>query len=278
MITIHVILVTKSIPNVITSKKKNFFIYQEVHVVVINNYSPLPNLLMKAVILAGGYGTRISEESDLIPKPLIEIGGKPILWHIMKIYLAHKIDDFVICLGYKGEKIKEYFEQFDSKLWNVQLIDTGLNTMTGGRLKRIQDKIDDTFCVTYGDGLSDVNLNNLISFHKEKKSLATLTAIHPPERFGVLNLSGDYVKEFHEKHTGESSWINGGFFVFEPEIFDYLQNDSTVLERAPLETLAKEQKLAAFKHNGFWHPMDTLRDKKHLEDLLASEKAPWKIW
>ena len=153
---------------------------------------------MKAVILAGGDGTRISEESDLIPKPLIEIGGKPILWHIMKIYLAHKIDDFVICLGYKGEKIKEYFEQFDSKLWNVQLIDTGLNTMTGGRLKRIQDKLDDTFCVTYGDGLSDVNLNNLISFHKEKKSLATLTAIHPPERFGVLNLSGDYVIEFHE--------------------------------------------------------------------------------
>ena len=233
---------------------------------------------MKAVILAGGYGTRISERSHLIPKPMIEIGGKPILWHIMKIYLAHKIDDFVICLGYKGEKIKEYFEQFDSKLWNVQLIDTGLNTMTGGRLKRIQDKIDNTFCVTYGDGVSDINLNNLVTFHKEKKSLATLTAIHPPERFGVLNLSGDYVKEFHEKHTGESSWINGGFFVFEPEIFDYLQNDSTVLERAPLETLAKEQKLAAFKHNGFWHPMDTLRDKKHLEDLWASEKAPWKIW
>ena len=235
-------------------------------------------ILLKAVILAGGYGTRISEESDLIPKPLIEIGGKPILWHIMKIYLAHKIDDFVICLGYKGEKIKEYFEQFDSKLWNIQLIDTGVDTMTGGRLKRIQGEIDNTFCVTYGDGLSDVNLNNLITFHKEKKSLATLTAIHPPERFGVLNLSGDYVKEFHEKHTGESSWINGGFFVFEPEIFDYLQNDSTVLERAPLETLAKEQKLAAFKHNGFWHPMDTLRDKKHLEDLWASEKAPWKIW
>ena len=233
---------------------------------------------MKAVILAGGYGTRISEESHLLPKPMIEIGGKPILWHIMKIYLAHKIDDFVICLGYKGEKIKEYFEQFDSKLWNIQLIDTGLDTMTGGRLKRIQDKIDDTFCMTYGDGVSDVNLNNLVTFHKEKKSLATLTAIHPPERFGVLNLSGDYVTEFHEKHTGESSWINGGFFVFEPEIFDYLQNDSTVLERAPLETLAKEQKLSAFKHNGFWHPMDTLRDKKHLEDLWTSEKAPWKIW
>ena len=233
---------------------------------------------MKAVILAGGYGTRISEESSIVPKPLIEIGGKPILWHIMKIYSAYKIDDFIICLGYKGEKIKEYFEQFDSKLWNIQLIDTGLDTMTGGRLKRIQDKIDDTFCMTYGDGVSDVNLNNLLTFHKEKKSLATLTAIHPPERFGVLNLSGDYVTEFHEKHAGESSWINGGFFVFEPEIFDYLQNDSTVLERAPLETLAKEQKLSAFKHNGFWYPMDTLRDKKHLEDLWTSKKAPWKIW
>ena len=233
---------------------------------------------MKAVILAGGYGTRISEESNIIPKPLIAIGGKPILWHIMKIYSAYKIDDFVICLGYKGEKIKEYFEQFDSKLWNIQLIDTGLDTMTGGRLKRIQDKIDNTFCVTYGDGVSDVNLNNLVTFHKEKKSLATLTAIHPPERFGVLNLSGDYVTEFHEKHAGESSWINGGFFVFEPEIFDYLQNDSTVLERVPLETLAEEKKLTAFKHNGFWYPMDTPRDKNHLEKLWASGKAPWKIW
>ena len=233
---------------------------------------------MKAVILAGGYGTRISEESYLIPKPMIEIGGKPILWHIMKIYSAYKIDDFVICLGYKGEKIKEYFGQFDSKLWNIQLVDTGEDTMTGGRLKRIQDKIDDTFCVTYGDGLSDINLDDLILFHKEKKSLATLTAIHPPERFGVLNLSGDYVTQFHEKHAGESSWINGGFFVFEPEIFDYLQDDSTILERMPLETLAKEQKLAAFKHNGFWHPMDTQRDKKHLEKLWASGKALWKIW
>jgi glucose-1-phosphate cytidylyltransferase len=196
----------------------------------------------------------------------------------MKIYSTYKIDDFVICLGYKGEKIKEYFDQFDSKLWNIKLIDTGADTMTGGRLKRIQDEIDSTFCVTYGDGLSDINLNDLILFHKEKRSLATLTAIHPPERFGVLNLSGDYVTEFHEKHAGESSWINGGFFVFEPEIFDYLQDDSTVLERIPLETLAKEQKLTAFKHDGFWHPMDTLRDKKHLEDLWTSEKAPWKIW
>ena len=233
---------------------------------------------MKAVILAGGYGTRISEESHLLPKPMIEIGGKPILWHIMKIYSTYKIDDFVICLGYKGEKIKEYFDQFDSKLWNIKLIDTGADTMTGGRLKRIQDEIDSTFCVTYGDGLSDINLNDLILFHKEKRSLATLTAIHPPERFGVLNLSGDYVTEFHEKHAGESSWINGGFFVFEPEIFDYLQDDSTVLERIPLETLAKEQKLTAFKHDGFWHPMDTLRDKKHLEKLWNSEKAPWKKW
>jgi len=246
--------------------------------VVINNYSTLSHLLMKAVILAGGYGTRISEESHLIPKPMIEIGGKPILWHIMKIYSTYKIDDFIICLGYKGEKIKEYFGQFDSELWNIQLIDTGVDSMTGGRLKRIQDKIDNTFCVTYGDGLSDVNLNELISFHKEKRSLATLTAIHPPERFGVLNLSGDYVTEFHEKHAGESSWINGGFFVLEPEIFDYLQNDSTVFEKTPLETLAKEQKLTAFKHNGFWHPMDTQRDKNHLEKLWTSGKAPWKIW
>ena len=233
---------------------------------------------MKAVILAGGYGTRISEESHLKPKPMIEIGGKPILWHIMKIYSTYKIDDFIICLGYKGEKIKEYFGQFDSELWNIQLIDTGVDSMTGGRLKRIQDKIDNTFCVTYGDGLSDVNLNDLMLFHKEKRSLATLTAIHPPERFGVLNLSGDYVTEFHEKHAGESSWINGGFFVLEPEIFDYLQDDSTVFEKTPLETLAKEQKLTAFKHNGFWHPMDTQRDKNHLEKLWTSGKAPWKIW
>ena len=233
---------------------------------------------MKCVILAGGYGTRISEESHMKPKPMIEIGGKPILWHIMKIYSVHKINDFVICLGYKGDQIKEYFDRFDFTPCNIQLVDTGEDTMTGGRLKRIQDHIDDTFCATYGDGVSDVDINRLISFHKEKKSLATLTAIHPPERFGVLNLSGDYVTEFHEKHRGESSWINGGFFVFEPKIFDYLQDDSTVLEKTPLETLAKEQQLTSFKHNGFWYPMDTLRDKNHLEKLWASEKAPWKIW
>ena len=234
---------------------------------------------MKAVILAGGYGTRISEESHLKPKPMIEIGGKPILWHIMKIYSAHKINEFIICCGYKGEQIKEYFSKFDFSLWDIQLVDTGMDTMTGGRMKRIQDRIDDTFCVTYGDGLSDVDINNLISFHKEKKSLATLTAVHPIERFGVLNLSEDYVTEFHEKFSGESSWVSGGFFVFEPEIFDYLKDDdSTILEKTPLETLAKEHKLAAFRHNGFWHPMDTLRDKKHLEKLWNSEKAPWKKW
>tara|TARA_Y100000310_G_scaffold60981_1_gene56240 strand:- start:563 stop:1264 length:702 start_codon:yes stop_codon:yes gene_type:complete len=233
---------------------------------------------MKAVILAGGYGTRISEESHLRPKPMIEIGGKPILWHILKIYSSYGINDFVICCGYKGEKIKEYFDNIDSTSWNIELVDTGLNTMTGGRLKRIQNSIDDTFCVTYGDGLSNVDINNLIAFHRKKKSVATLTATHPPERFGVLDLNGDYVTEFHEKHSGESSWVNGGFFVFEPEIFDYLQDDSTILERTPLETLAKENKLTAFKHNGFWYAMDTLREKKYLENLWVSEKTPWKVW
>jgi len=236
-------------------------------------------ILLKAVILAGGYGTRISEESHLKPKPMIEIGGMPLLWHIMKIYSHYGINEFVICCGYKGDMIKEYFSKFDFPLWNVQLVDTGLNTMTGGRIKRIQNHIDGTFCVTYGDGVSDVNINDLILFHKEKKSLATLTAIHPLERFGVLELSGNNVVEFHEKHQGESSWINGGFFVFEKEIFDYIKNgDSTTLERTPFETLAKEKKLTAFKHEGFWHPMDTLRDKKHLENLWTSNKAPWKKW
>ena len=234
---------------------------------------------MKVVILAGGIGTRISEESDTQPKPMIKIGGMPVLLHIMKIYSYYKINEFIICLGYKGDVIKKFFSNYDSAPWSVQLIDTGLDTMTGGRIKRIQEHIDDTFCVTYGDGLSDVNINNLISFHKEKKSLATLTAIHPPERFGVLDLSGDYVSEFHEKHTSEFSWINGGFFVFEPEVFDYLQDsDMTILERTPFETLSKERQLTAFKHKGFWYPMDTLRDKRHLESLWNTKKAPWKVW
>ena len=183
---------------------------------------------MKAVILAGGYGTRISEESHLRPKPMIEIGEKPILWHILKTYSSYGINEFVICCGYKGEQIKEYFTNFNLETWNIELVDTGLDTMTGGRLKRIQSHIDDTFCVTYGDGLGNIDINNLISFHREKKSTATLTAVHPPERFGVLSLNDDYVTEFHEKHSGESSWINGGFFVFEPEIFDYLINDMRV--------------------------------------------------
>ena len=233
--------------------------------------------MMKCVILAGGYGTRISEESHLKPKPMVEIGGKPILWHILKIYSSYGINEFVICCGYKGEKIKEYFSNTDSTPWNVELVDTGIDTMTGGRLKRIQNNIDGTFCVTYGDGLSNVNINDLITFHTEKKSVATLTAVHPPERYGLLSLDGDHVTEFREK-PNETSWVNGGFFVFEPEIFDYLQDDSTILERTPLETLARENKLTAFKHRGFWHPMDTLRERKQLEDLWESQKAPWKIW
>ena len=234
---------------------------------------------MKAVILAGGYGTRISEESHLKPKPMIEIGDKPILWHIMKIYSSYGINDFVICCGYKAEIIKNYFESFSSESWNIELVDTVLDTMTGGRIKRIENHIDDTFCLTYGDGVSDVNIEKLISFHKSKQSLATLTAIHPPERFGVLDISGEYVTEFHEKHRGESSWINGGFFVFDTKIFDYIKDgDSTILERTPLETLSKEQKLTAFKHNGFWYPMDTLRDKKYLENLWENGNAKWKIW
>ena len=234
---------------------------------------------MKAVILAGGYGTRISEESHLRPKPMIEIGGKPILWHIMKIYASHGINDFVVCCGYKAEIIREYFESFDSEKWNIQLVDTGLDTMTGGRIKRIESYLDDTFCLTYGDGVSDIDISKLIAFHKSKNTVATLTAIHPPERFGVLNISDDFVTEFHEKHSGESSWVNGGFFVFEPSILDHLQGgDPTILERKPLETLAQEKKLSAFKHNGFWYPMDTLRDKKYLEELWKSNSAPWKKW
>ena len=234
---------------------------------------------MNVIILAGGFGTRISEESHLTPKPMIEIGGMPILWHIMKIYSKYGINDFVICCGYKGEIIKEFFEKGNNPSWNVELVDTGLDTMTGGRIKRIEKYVDDTFCLTYGDGLSDVNIHELISFHKEKKSLGTLTAIHPPERFGVLTLSDYYVTEFNEKHTGESSWINGGFFVFEPDLFDYLKDgDSTILEKKPLETLAQQKKLTAFKHTGFWHPMDTLRDKTYLENLWNTKNAPWKIW
>ena len=232
---------------------------------------------MKCVILAGGYGTRISEESYVKPKPMIEIGGKPILWHIMQNYACYDISDFIICCGYRGDVIRDYFKNFDSK-WNIELVDTGKDTMTGGRLKRIKNYVDETFCMTYGDGLSNVDINQLITFHDSGTSVATLTAVHPPERFGVLDISNDYVTEFREKFSGESSWINGGFFIFEPEIFNFLSDDSTVLERQPLETLASEKKLRAFKHNGFWYPMDTLRDKMYLEKLWSSNDAPWKIW
>ena len=255
---------------------------------------------MKAVILAGGFGTRISEETILRPKPLVEIGGMPILWHIMKMYSAHGINEFVICLGYKGYLIKEYFANyllhmsdvtFDMKNnnmevhqksvepWKVTLIDTGEHTMTGGRLKRVQKFVDDeTFCLTYGDGLSDVDISNLIKFHKNKKTTATITAAQPPGRFGSLVIENEKVTEFKEKPSGDGDWINGGFFVLEPNVFDYLKGDSTIWEREPLENLTKKGQLSVFVHKGFWVPMDTQRDKTRLEDLWQSGKAPWKVW
>lgn len=255
---------------------------------------------MKAVILAGGYGTRISEETSLKPKPMIEIGGKPILWHIMKIYSAHNIDEFIICCGYKGYMIKEYFANyflhmsdvtFDMKNnkmevhqkfaepWKVTLVDTGSDTMTGGRIKKIMKYIaNETFCFTYGDGLGNVNISDLISFHKNKKTLATITAVQPPGRFGILNLEEEKISRFNEKPAGDGNWINGGFFVLEPGIFDYIQGDSSIWEREPLEKMAKDGQLSAYKHTDFWYALDTLRDKNHLEELWSSGKAPWKIW
>ena len=254
---------------------------------------------MRAVILAGGYGSRISEETHLKPKPMIEIGGKPILWHIMKMYTTHNITDFVICLGYKGYLIKEYFANYflhssdvtidikNNKLelhenkaepWSVTLVDTGEDTMTGGRLKRVKKFLDDSFCLTYGDGVSDLDISASINFHKKNNHIATLMAVQPPGRFGSLGIEGDNVANFYEKPQGDSSWVNGGFFVFEQGIFDYLENDETILEREPLETLSRKGQLDAFKHSGFWQPMDTLRDKKILEDLWNSRKAPWKNW
>ena len=257
---------------------------------------------MKAVILAGGMGTRITEESVLKPKPMIEIGGKPIIWHIMKLYTKYGINEFIICLGYKGYIIKEYFANYylhesdvtfdfsnkNEKLvhshtaepWKVTLVNTGLDTMTGGRVKRIKDYIgEETFLLTYGDGLSNVNIKNLISFHKKHKRLATVTAIKPPGRFGVIDLDDkDNISRFMEKPVGDGHWISGGFFVMEPKIFDYLEDDKTILERKPLETLAREGNLKAYKHEGFWYAMDTLRDKIHLEELWNTGKAPWKVW
>jgi glucose-1-phosphate cytidylyltransferase len=255
---------------------------------------------MKAVILAGGYGTRISEETHLKPKPMIEIGGMPILWHIMKNYSTYGINDFVIPCGYKGYIIKEYFANyflhmsdvtFDMKNnsmevhnkhaepWKITLVDTGINTMTGGRLKRIKSYLDDeSFCFTYGDGLSDVKIDELILFHKQNNRFATVTAIQPPGRFGTLNIDNDRVLNFQEKPSGDGNWINGGFFVLEPKIFDYINDDSTVWELEPLEKLSNENKLSAYKHTGFWHPLDTLRDKNFLEEMWKTGKAPWKKW
>ena len=255
---------------------------------------------MKAVILAGGFGTRISEETHLKPKPLIEIGGMPILWHIMKIYSSYGINEFVICCGYKGYLIKEYFANYSLHMsdvtfdmeydkieihqkfvepWKVTLVDTGLDTMTGGRLKRVEKYIhDDTFCFTYGDGLSDINISKLIDFHKNKNKLATITAVQPPGRFGTLNLNRDTVKDFSEKTPGDGNWINGGFFVLEPKVLDYIKDNSTIWERQPLESLAKNDQLVAYRHTGFWQPLDTLRDKNQLEEMWNLRKAPWKVW
>ena len=256
---------------------------------------------MKAVILAGGLGTRISEETSNRPKPMIEIGGKPLLWHILKTYSHHGINDFVICCGYKGYVIKEYFANYflhmsdvtfdmskntmevhqrNAEPWKVTLVDTGENTMTGGRVKRIADfvKDEEAFCLTYGDGLSDVNITKLLAFHKTQRVKATLTGSTPPGRFGALDINGSMVTSFMEKPRGDGAMINGGFFVLSPDVLHYLTDDSTKWEREPLERLAQEGNLAAYQHHGFWQPMDTLRDKIYLEELWQSGKAPWKVW
>jgi glucose-1-phosphate cytidylyltransferase len=257
---------------------------------------------MKAVILAGGFGTRLSEETGVKPKPMVEIGDRPILWHIMKIYSMHGIDNFIVCLGYKGHIIKEYFATYSlhrsditfdlrnnnmqihqngTEPWKVTLVDTGEKSMTGGRLKRVQKFIgDETFCMTYGDGVSDINIRNLIDFHRNQKTLATLTAVKPPGRFGAFKLDGDQKKilTFKEKPQGDGAWINGGFFVLEPGVMDYISDDSTVWEQDPLAKLAEDGALSAYRHSGFWHPMDTLRDKSILEAYWQNGKAPWKSW
>lgn len=256
---------------------------------------------MKVVILAGGFGTRLSEETTLIPKPMVEIGEKPILWHIMKIYSHFGFNEFIICLGYKGYVIKEYFANYylhqsdvtidlsanaieihknTSEPWKVTLVDTGLNTMTGGRLLRVKDYIgNSTFMMTYGDGVADINISRLVEFHKEKKQIATLTAVKPPGRFGALKIDDQQnITNFQEKPDGDGSWINGGFFVLEPEVFYYIEDDATIFERKPLEKLSIDKQLNAFYHNGFWMAMDKLYDKKILENMWLENKAPWKIW
>jgi len=257
---------------------------------------------MKVVILAGGYGTRISEESHLKPKPMIEIGDRPILWHIMKTYSHYGFNDFIICLGYKGYSIKEYFSNyylhhssvtFDfskensmqvhsnvAEPWRITLVDTGSNTMTGGRIKRIKEYIDnETFMLTYGDGVGDIDIPKTLEFHKQRKATATVTAIQPSGRYGALIMNeNDSVNGFLEKPAGDGNWINAGFFIFEPQIFDYIDGDSTILEREPLERLAQSGEMVAYKHKGFWSPMDTKRDKERLEEHWESGNAPWKVW
>lgn len=255
---------------------------------------------MKAVILAGGLGTRISEESHLRPKPMIEIGGKPILWHIMKMYAHYGINDFVVCLGYKGYVIKEYFSNYflhtsdvtfdigDNKMeihqkfaepWRITLVETGEATMTGGRLRRVTPYIgNETFCFTYGDGVSDIDIAALIATHKNARRQATVTAIQPPGRYGALLIEDGRVHHFQEKPAGDGAWINGGFFVLEPSVLQYIEDDETVWEQAPLQQLAAKGQLTSYQHHGFWQAMDTLRDKNHLEELWSSGKAPWKSW
>lgn len=258
---------------------------------------------MKVVILAGGYGTRISEESGVRPKPMVEIGGRPILWHIMKIYSAHGLNDFVICCGYKSNVIKEYFASYylrsadvtfdlvqnsmqihrsnSVEPWKVTLVETGENAMTGGRLKRVRDYLgSETFCLTYGDGVSNVNIRDLIDFHRCQKTLATLTAAQPPGRFGAFNLAqgSNKIPLFNEKPEGDGAWVNTGFFVLEPGVMNYIAGDSTVWEREPLEHLAREGQLSAYRHTGFWQPMDSLRDKHVLEELWNRDSPPWKVW
>ncbi|RLA80835.1 MAG: glucose-1-phosphate cytidylyltransferase [Epsilonproteobacteria bacterium] len=255
---------------------------------------------MKVLILAGGYGTRLSEETDIVPKPMLLIGGKPILWHIMKIYSHYGFNDFVILLGYKGFYIKEYFANYylhqsdvtfdmkngkmeihnnSSEPWKVTLIDTGLNSMTGGRIKRAKKFIkNETFLLTYGDGVSDINIKELVEFHKLNQKKVTMTAIKPAGRFGALDIETNLVNEFIEKPAGDGNWVNGGFMVCESEVLDLIDSDDTIFEQYPLQTLAKDGELSAFKHNGFWQCMDTLRDKKFLNELWESKKAKWKVW
>ena len=233
---------------------------------------------MKSVILAGGFGTRISEETSTKPKPMVEIGGKPILWHIMKIYASYGIDEFVICCGYKGNMIKEYFKK-NKESWEIKFVDTGLKTMTGGRLKRVEKYVNgNTFCFTYGDTLNDLNIKKLIEFHNTKKRLATVTACHPPEKYGVLKLQKDKVVDFREKPVRDGDWINGGFFVLEPKIFDFIKGDNTVWEKEPMQKLAKNDQLVAYRHTGFYQPMDMLSDKKLLERMWKTKTAYWKVW